>query len=1352
MSFSPPAGTPLQIYQYESVDISASYLGPKAPFTYTIAGSTSAMSNLLKSLTPYVVLSNANYIGNASTTVSDLLVVNATNSEGATFTASYPVSIGSGRFLPLTGGSNIALYVNETFAPIRFRTQQLAINPPSTYVNNVPTSLPVGVSLVKVASNIYDLSGIPAAQAVSRNYYFLSTGASNSAAVSTFANIIVNPERVRLNPPGPTLSFPGLTVGSTLPSTPIKATYPGSAIGNLLYTWTSLPPGFRFSDPNGNVISGNSMYSRDADSTITLSGTVTVDTLNFFVANGNPFTTTLKAVRQTQPLISNVIGFQFSFNPSVILTPPVVKTQYVGVPFIPSGQPFFNAYTTFGSTSPITNIFSTNLVSDLSVIFHPISSTADLSGTPHVADVPGGFYTFRAVNANGLSTDISLNVPIALDTVSMTSTMDPCSTFILSRAASNAKTGYYSSPLQFTAYAGSGNAVTFSAPALDGTGLSLSNVSSNTVRIVGSPIRTSGLTTLSVTATAASTLATSTLTRQFSVVNDIITINNFSLDATQNIVFTPYQITASSLSERPVISFSTPTPPPGVSISPTGLISGAFSSGASGTFVVNASTGYATGTTDPPISYNITPDNILLFSAETAYTLIPGTTVSANVLGASYSGGVVSNYVFSNLDNTYGLTINSKTGAIGGTLISGYPPNLLPASCNFFVKASAGTIDASLNANLSTTNPYLSNQYLVHTSLSNRERNGLVVNNTSDRSYFMVDAAVPAGSNYPTDLQIRPNNSGVGGRFLMSYMNSVKSGDGRFLTTPYVTYSDNGFDFSVTDQSNFTPSGSFTYYDIAYTTTKNADVTRAVINGLLSTSLCNWATVGYVGGYTDSSPPVAAATPTVFLSSDDGVTWSRSDLPESADVLLYSRSGNGSNIVGDSLPDTFYNEYLIGGFATAYDKNANRILVGGASVGVNSLNVWNTNGAKNNYGYYNLATNTWTVSDSSSPFAAEIACLNTDVPGLFVASGTESFCNVTLAPPGNFPEYTQDSNTLAYSTDSGDTWTKATWTSTDTFNIIGAEIASDGIGKWLATGVGAKEGMMGQGTVFPPLIAYSTTGTTWSTFSLPGLNIQATETRLYPPLPIGPIYFDATTQTWHVFALTPGGDVGPSVEHYTHDNISSFGNPDTWTRMEGLPIQPNYTTNSNSRLLAARPPLYVKSVGDMVSILSFSLSLTNGPILNNPAYTNLRLVQYITMDPLELQATSRGSPPSTVYYYVATTDLPAGLSFNPQTRKITGTPAHTGVSLVRIFLKDGYGTSQYNLYIEVIFPQVTLRPQGSAGAYTSYIRQYTLADSAQNSRNNKVLNESTTLGDFMAPYGGDTISDTIDPKCKNPSC
>jgi hypothetical protein len=142
------------------------------------------------------------------------------------------------------------------------------------------------------------------------------------------------------------------------------------------------------------------------------------------------------------------------------------------------------------------------------------------------------------------------------------------------------------------------------------------------------------------------------------------------------------------------------------------------------------------------------------------------------------------------------------------------------------------------------------------------------------------------------------------------------------------------------------------------------------------------------------------------------------------------------------------------------------------------------------------------------------------------------------------------------------------------------------------------------------------------------------------------------------------------------------------------------------------------------------------------------------MTPVVFSAhSSPGSPPGgTIYYYVSKGSLPIGISFNPQTRVLSGTPAHVGTSLIPIFIKDSNGTSTYTLTITVLFPSVTTRPLTGAGAYTSYIRQFTLADAAQNSRNNKVLTESDTLGEFMAPYGGDSISATIDPKCKNPLC
>jgi hypothetical protein len=241
-----------------------------------------------------------------------------------------------------------------------------------------------------------------------------------------------------------------------------------------------------------------------------------------------------------------------------------------------------------------------------------------------------------------------------------------------------------------------------------------------------------------------------------------------------------------------------------------------------------------------------------------------------------------------------------------------------------------------------------------------------------------------------------------------------------------------------------------------------------------------------------------------------------------------------------------------------------------------------------------------------------------------------------------------------------------------------------------------------------------------------------------------------------VFATyTVTGETFTHVDEFIHDSTSTLAS--NWTSLSNkFDSNTSSYLGSNTRLVAARPTIYVKPPGDILTTLSFTNPGTGGvgygPVLDVPSYTNVRIVQYVPMDPIVLSAHSQGGYAGPIYYYITKADLPIGLSFDPQTRAITGTPAFVGSSLVRIFLSDLNGTSRYSLGIEVIFPTVTTRPLSGAGAFTSYIRQYTLADAAQNSRNNKVLTESATLGEFMAPYGADNISSTIDPKCKNPSC
>jgi hypothetical protein len=141
--------------------------------------------------------------------------------------------------------------------------------------------------------------------------------------------------------------------------------------------------------------------------------------------------------------------------------------------------------------------------------------------------------------------------------------------------------------------------------------------------------------------------------------------------------------------------------PSGVSISQTGLITGTISTSTSGSFTVTASTGFVSQESGL-FSYTMTADSFLLIARpeSTALTFggpIPPTTVQ----GLSYSGLVVSNFVFQSLPISYGLTIGNATGVIGGTFTTSVAPDpILPSQVRFAVRGTAGLSTGDLSANL----------------------------------------------------------------------------------------------------------------------------------------------------------------------------------------------------------------------------------------------------------------------------------------------------------------------------------------------------------------------------------------------------------------------------------------------------------------------------------------------------------------------------------------------------------------------------------------------------------------------------------------------------------------------------
>jgi hypothetical protein len=135
------------------------------------------------------------------------------------------------------------------------------------------------------------------------------------------------------------------------------------------------------------------------------------------------------------------------------------------------------------------------------------------------------------------------------------------------------------------------------------------------------------------------------------------------------------------------------------------------------------------------------------------------------------------------------------------------------------------------------------------------------------------------------------------------------------------------------------------------------------------------------------------------------------------------------------------------------------------------------------------------------------------------------------------------------------------------------------------------------------------------------------------------------------------------------------------------------------------------------------------------------------IDPIQFAATGAGN----IYFFVNTDDLPAGLTFNPVTNQIIGTPAQIGTTTTRILVQDDNGITVANVTFKVIIPRI-VRPQDGAGAYTSLLRQYTEVLGAQGGRDNRALpNQERALGEFMSPEGPDVTTQSFDPKCCDPN-
>jgi hypothetical protein len=985
-------------------------------------------------------------------------------------------------------------------------------------------------------------------------------------------------------------------------------------------------------------------------------------------------TVSLTATRISLPAISNTKDFTFAFNETVLFdqATPTVLTVYNGVLLDPSAN-YFHAQTYFGS-SAISNINALSLPAGLSLNFVPSSGRAYLTGMPTTNG--SNAYAIHAVNSNGFARDFSTTISVVDDFVTFvnpTPAIDTSYNFIVSRPLTNPKTGYYPSPIQFVAVSASGLPITYAASVLGGTGLT---INSNTGLISGFPSFVTGfLATLPVTASTVGGYATQVTQVKFQTLNEVFTLSNVAASNfvfTQNIPITPFQITATTLSERPVNGFSATGFPTGVTISGNGLVSGTPTSSASGTVTIFPTTGYVTGSNS--YAFTVTPDSVLLQSAQLSYVYPSGGNVSIQISGVSYSGVTVSNYSTTVLQ-TYGPTINPVTGLISGALSDSIPPNaVLPVSSNFVVSGVAGMLSGSLNGNISTSNPILYRSFL---SVNPSGDSNLNYGMWSSDDLSLVDPSniatwndkrAPATSPI-NDFQIKNNTI-----YSNVYIASTTGGT-KFMRSIY------GNSFS-------------TISVISYAN----NPTIASLTNITGTS--EWFAVGNENSDT--------STLSFYRSNDDGESWaylSNISIDASATSSIRTRDYPTGGTTGYYLP---------AGGNIRYSSNA--LMIGGM-MGAGTSMARSTN-----------LGSTW--SSVTGAFQGELAQYSLDNSSIWVATGSD-YTTIAGPPAPILPDVAPPAvTTIRYSTDQGATWSPAT----GGFDVFGYDLMYAN-GVWVASGVNVKQ-LTG---LFTPGLKYSTNGINWQDLNVTGTIVTATVGCPTPPLEVGPVMYDGFR--WYAFTnIYQGGAYTTRLFLTLTSSIS-----DIWIIKPSSTQFPPQTTGRLSMSVFKGGFLPTRELNTPTSTITFGN--LPGPVFRAPVQQTFYLFQYIPISPIQLAATQATGR---IYFFVVSSTLPPGLSFDRNTSSIYGTPAQTGTFSTTIYAKDDNGSTLLILTFIVSVPRI-VRQQDGAGAYTSLVRQYTQVNAAQNARDNRVFPAiDSTLGEFMAPPAPDVVTQTIDPCCKDP--
>lgn len=615
-------------------------------FSYTISNPNPSLYTLTTSNTPgilpgYLTNNGSNIVfaasSNAMSPGTESFTIVAVDAGGNTAgVSSNIVKVNVGRFTDAFGntyvGSNFVFYENEAITPIRL------LSPFQTVYPNTRPTLPPGLGFVANGTTEWDIVGTPRITAPTSNYLISANGTTSNSGkiVSTNFNLTVSNERIRSDLTGSPIV--NMVVGTPIVPRVVTSQFAGTGLNYLV---SGLPDGIFVTDNSGNIPPNvfQGFFPTDPSYTMIITGTPTVAGADAFKSAGisnATITVTTSGIGSNLRGISSSFNMTFGFGETVLFDPVSIPNLYVGVAVDPSTN-FYKAATYFTSNVGIASITAASLPAGLSLT-SAVNGVSYLTGTPTVAG--SATYSITATNSNAVTRTLGSTITVVEDTVTFvapTAAVDTCYNFVLSRPVGASLTGYYPSPIQIRATAASGSPIAWSIPALNGTGIGF-DACGNTITLSGVPNTVTALSTLAVTANATQTPAVATRNFKFAILNDVITVADVSaglFQFFQNRAIAPIQFSATTLSARPISAFSATGLPAGVTISPSGLLTGAPTGTAPGTMTVFASTGYTFGS--KTFNYDIIDDNMVISMARGTET-VPAVFSGVDIRALTYSG------------------------------------------------------------------------------------------------------------------------------------------------------------------------------------------------------------------------------------------------------------------------------------------------------------------------------------------------------------------------------------------------------------------------------------------------------------------------------------------------------------------------------------------------------------------------------------------------------------------------------------------------------------------------------------------------------------------------------------------